>query len=482
MIRRVTSAIAAWFWRDLPLIGLAWALLAVQPLVPLGHPLARPDLVPWMALTLTIAAFLRARTVGEGAHPQLTPRRSGMAAFFRRIAGAAVPVVLTAWYEAGRTEAREMLIIAVGASIAAVALRWMSGEDGRTAWRPPGRPAFVLWFAVGGSVVAAAALGGRIDRSWGEGLTAGLGASMLIGGSFLGASLMHGRAVHLAQRETARRKDGKAYRPSVFKPFLAAFGPAVGLWALVQLYGLLFGAFGFEQAILGALHVVAWAMVLWAPPTPVAVAVLLHEVVPTGGAEDEGGETAATFEHPPTGALRLNPLTLRRTMAIHPWLVPVQGSRIGDLDDPIRPLWIRPPPPAPGHALGEAVFQPELGSSRVQVDTLTVRVRGQVDTSQLTSGDVQARRLVVLRPFPASPWLGRRAPTTYRWEPALHRDAVQVLDGATASLTLRDGDVLVTSTEGVARAYEVELGASVSLGHPMTLSRLPAVEDYSKGG
>ena len=70
----------------------------------------------------------------------------------------------------------------------------------------------------------------------------------------------------------------------------------------------------------------------------------------------------------------------------------------------------------------------------------------------------------------------------HRWESALHRDAVQVLDGATATLTLRDGDVLVTSTEGVARAYEVELGASVSAGHPMTLSRLPQVEDYSSGG
>ena len=28
-------------------------------------------------------------------------------------------------------------------------------------------------------------------------------------------------------------------------------------------------------------------------------------------------------------------------MAVHPWFVPVQGQRIDDLDDPIRPLWIR---------------------------------------------------------------------------------------------------------------------------------------------
>ena len=481
MISRAFSAFAAWFWRDLPLIAVAWALLAVQPLVPLGHPLARPDLVPWMTLALMIVALLRSRTIGEGPHPLLTPRRSTVGALLRRLA-AAVPVTLGVAYEAARTEDSTLVLAAFLLGLAVMALRWLSGEDGETGWRPSGRPAWLLWFAVGGSIVAAAAAGGRIDRLWGEGLSEGLGAGMLIGSGFLGASLMHGRAVHLAQREAARRKDGKPSRPSLFKPALAAAGPSVGLWALIQLYGLLFGAFGFEQAILGGLHVVAWAMVLWAPPAPVAVAVMLHEVVPTGGAEDEGGATAATFERPPSGALRLNPLRVRRTMAVHPWLVPVQGRRIGDLDDPIRPLWNRPPPPPAGHALGEAVFLPEPGSNRVQVDTLTIRVRGQVDTGRLQNGDVQARRLVVLRPFPASAWLGRRAATTYRWESALHRDAVQVLDGATATLTLRDGDVLVTSTEGVARAYEVELGGSISAGHPMTLSRLPQVEDYSSGG
>ena len=169
-------------------------------------------------------------------------------------------------------------------------------------------------------------------------------------------------------------------------------------------------------------------------------------------------------------------------MAVHPWFVPVQGQRIDDLDDPIRPLWLRPPPPPPAHALGEAIFQPDPRSGRPQAETLSIRVRGQGDTSQLSGGDVQNRRLVVLRPFPQRTWLRPRASTTYRWERALHPDAVQVLDSATAQITLRDGDILVTSTEGVARAYEVEVGAAVHAGHPLTLGRVPQVEDYSKGG
>ena len=482
MIKRIFTAFATWFWRDLPLIALGWLLLAIQPVVPLGHPLARPDLVPWVTLALTVAAFLRARTIGEGAHPMLTPRQATMPRFARRVAAAAVPVVLMAWYEAGRSSGRETMLVAIGASVAVVALRWLANEDGQTGWKPQGRPSWVIWLGTAGSTVAVAAIGGRLDRVWGEGLMTGVGASMLVGCAFLGASLTHGRAVHLAQREAAGRKDGKPYRPPLFHPFLALFGPSVGLWGLIQLYMALFGPFGFEQAFLGGLHVVAWAMVLWAPPPPVAVQVLLHEVVPTGGDDEEGGEAAADFDRPPEGALRLNPLLLRRTLAIHPWLVPVQGQRIGDLDDPIRPLWLRPPPPPPAHALGEAVFQPDPRSGRLQLSTISIRVRGQVDTSHLSGGDVQARRLVVIRPFPSETWLRPRATTTYRWERALHPDAIQALDGATATLTLRDGDILVTSTEGVARAYEVEIGAVVPAGHPMTLGRLPQVEDYSKGG
>ena len=55
--------------------------------------------------------------------------------------------------------------------------------------------------------------------------------------------------------------------------------------------------------------------------------------------------------------------------------------------------------------------------------------------------------------WPTRPWSFKRAPATYRWQEALPEDALQVVDASTPTLRLRDGDLLVVSVEGVARAW-----------------------------
>ena len=49
------------FWRgvlqNLDLLGIWWVLIVAQPLVPSEHWLSRPDLIPWLCLSLSAAAF-----------------------------------------------------------------------------------------------------------------------------------------------------------------------------------------------------------------------------------------------------------------------------------------------------------------------------------------------------------------------------------------------------------------------------------------
>jgi hypothetical protein len=210
----------------------------------------------------------------------------------------------------------------------------------------------------------------------------------------------------------------------------------------------------------------------------VAVACLLHEVVPAGGKDEAPDTTAVGFDRPPEGALRLDPLRLRRTRAIHPWLVPVRRARIGDLDDPVRALW-DPPRALPGaHILGEAAFEPEDGLQ--QWDVVTIRLAARGDTTRLTEDDAQVRRIVVLRPFPRLGGAGRAAPVTYRWQERLPAESVQVLDATTETCTVIDGDIIVISAEGVARAYEIEFGAPVDASADLAAIRMPQIEDYTK--
>jgi hypothetical protein len=226
-----------------------------------------------------------------------------------------------------------------------------------------------------------------------------------------------------------------------------------------------------------ALHVFAWAAVIWPPKIPVAMSCLLHEVVPGSGKDPSAQGGRVAFDLPPEGALRLEPLGIRRIRVIHHWIVPVQDPRIEELDDPVRPLWPRTPLPLATHVLGDATFEPDPSSQMPQWRTITVRLADQRDVVRLEQGNVQTRRLVVLRAFPGRSQKGLLLPT-YRWDEAVSAGAVQIVDATTERITLQDGDVLVLSTEGVARAYELEIGTAVSDWDELGRERAPQLEDY----
>jgi hypothetical protein len=475
---------------------LWWAVLVfVQPLVPADHPVSTDGVAPWLLVTLAGAAVLRASALGPGPHPMLSPRQDAMGRFVRRVCAGAVPLGLAGLHHAAfRGEDRldpatlEGLALA-GAVLLAVPLLLgrLSGDDGRTAWAPPSTRVVLPWATLTVWAVAGGAFAGLLDR-WAAAagtplgrLLDGAGPALLMGLGFLVPGLLFGRPVHAAQRRAAGRRDGSPPRPDLFRPLLAFFGPSVGLWAIVQVFPLVSGGGGLDYALASvlSLHVLAWAAILWPPPVPVAIQCLLHEVVPTGGADPRAEEAATAFDRPPEGALRLDPVAVAPTRAIHPWLVPVRASRIADVDDPVRPLWERRARPAPEHALGEACFEPDPWTLLPQTREITLHLRAGTDLAAVQGGDVQTRRIVVLRPF--APWApGRRRPwRTYRWEDALPPEARQEVDATTRVLRLQDGDVLVLSSEGVARAFLVEIGAPIFDDNRWALARPPSLEDYT---
>ena len=135
----------------------------------------------------------------------------------------------------------------------------------------------------------------------------------------------------------------------------------------------------FELAFVPAAFVVAWAGVVWTKPVPIAVTCLLHEIMPAGGGDKAISTTATPFDETPEGALRINPLQIKRILSTHPWLVPVKASRVPELDDPIRPLWPRREPPVAYHVLGGASFEPCPYTNQEQWDEITIRLKGSDD-------------------------------------------------------------------------------------------------------
>ena len=69
---------------------------------------------------------------------------------------------------------------------------------------------------------------------------------------------------------------------------------------------------------------------------------------------------------------------------------------------------------------------------------------------------------------------------TYRWDQKVPAGTVQIIDATTDTVTLMDGDVIVSSSEGVARAYEVEIGADIYDRAEAEAFRPPQLEDYVK--
>ena len=159
-------------------------------------------------------------------------------------------------------------------------------------------------------------------------------------------------------------------------------------------------------------------------------------------------------------------------------MVPVHFSRIEDLDDPVRMLWPRPASPLSSHVMGEACFEPDPITKKPQTDEITIRIRGGSDVSSVGQGDAQTRRLVVLRAFAVPGTKSDAHLTTYRWDKSIPQQCVQIMDATTDRIRLRTGDLIVLSTAGVARAYEVECGAPVYYYPEMATFRQAQIEDY----
>jgi hypothetical protein len=481
LLRGAAKVIGGTVFTNVDLVLVWWATLIAQALVPTGHMLARNDLVPWIALTLSVCALLRVRPVGEGPHPMLATRRSTFDARMRALAAALVPWVLAFVHDAVAFDHLQAGGWAAGGAFVVALLLRLARRDADTAWNPPGVPSALLWLVLAFTLAGMAVIAGALTRLLADvPLVASGGVALLGGTSFFAVSAVAGRPKNLRQRRAAGITNDESWWPDLFRPTLTFAGPAMGYLILVVLYDLLGEGVDFRFAFVGALHVVSWTAVLWGRPSPAAVQCMLHEVVATGG-RDAPVEEAA-FDRPPEGALRINALDIRRTRNVHPWLVPVQQARIESHDDPVRPLWPRPPPPLSLHVLGDASFELDEDTGGVQTEQITVHLRGQADTTALREGEVQSRRLVVMRAWPSWKESWRRRRVTYLWEERLPAASMQIVDTATETVTLRNGSIIVLSTEGVIRAYEVEIGAEVPTLPDGGIVRAPQLEDYEGVG
>ncbi len=455
-------------------------LLVAQHMFPVTHPLASEDLVPWMMLTLSGAAFLRAKRYGYGPHPMLTPRIDRINALLQKGAAAVAPWAFMYIYYAAYNLEAEPLGFAGAVVLGVIVLVATGGSHGRTAWNPEaGAPIGAIGVTTGGAILVVVVVGFLAGRNQDNVLLQAAARSVIVGLSFLIIGLMAARIQNHRQRKAAGRKDGKDYSQQLFPATLATVGPAISLGVVL----LVVKGIGFGQAFVMSLLICTWAGVVWPRPEPIMVSCVLHEVTPVGGKDPrpQVGQANA-FDLPPEGALRFNPLNTKRTLVMHPWMVPVRSSRIAELDDPIRPLWDQPAPLLPDHILGDAAFEPDPLTRMDQWEVITIRLRGRDDTAGLGGGDGGSRRMVILRPFPAPGASARPKVSTYRWEEAVPADTIQVLDPTTETATLRDGDVLVLSSEGVAKAYEVEIGAPVYRVADGALFRAPQLEDYVEVG
>ena len=108
-------------------------------------------------------------------------------------------------------------------------------------------------------------------------------------------------------------------------------------------------------------------------------------------------------------------------------------------------------------------------------------MKGGDETVSLSGGEGLTRRIAILRPFlpPGAPTRARIS--TYTWDAALPEESVQVIDAGTRLATLRHGDIIVVSVEGVARAVEVDLGALIFSAAEAALLRPPQLGDYVGG-
>ena len=484
-LKRIQYTISRGVQNNLDLLILWVLLIAIQPLVSVDHLLARPDLVPWLMFGLAGAVVLRGRRYGDGPHTSLTKRYSSTGMILTKASMVGALLSLVWWYDLGvaadvvRTQSigwLELVVRPIAITIITLIAIRLSKSHEQTAWNPHGTSSALLWIAGTGAIIAAAIGIGRFEKMNPEFHS----ESLLLGLAFLTVGSIVGRAQHLRQRLAAGTKDNRPYRPALFNYLFSSLGSAFGLWALYFIQDLL--GLGdqvtFELAFVPAAFVVAWAGVVWTKPVPIAVTCLLHEIMPAGGGDKAISTTATPFDETPEGALRINPLQIKRILSTHPWLVPVKASRVPELDDPIRPLWPRREPPVAYHVLGGASFEPCPYTNQEQWDEITIRLKGSDDVGALSGSAATTRSIVVMKPFlkPGTP--RKKRITTYRWEKAVWEASVQHVDATTESLSIENGSIIVLATEGVARAFEVEIGAPVFRLPEAAGFRPPQLEDY----
>ena len=487
--------------RNLDLIFLWVFLIAYLPMVPVFSPLCREDLVPWLMFCLACTVALRGKSYGDGPHVSLTAQHSIVGRIFRWIGMVATPLVMILWYDLGAyigvSLATNVLHeVYAGPFIQAslytsgvLVLMLLGSTHGRTAWDPDGVPGWLLWgfyiiFFIGMSFGCGFLyVYSVMETELGNDLVifSDMAKSLILGLAFLAVGMICGRTKNLRQRVTAGKKDGGKYRTKPFNYLFACLGSFSGLWALAVLQSLLgLGEFSFEQAFIPSAFVIAWAGVVWPKPIPIAMTCLLHEVMPSGGNDPIISTTASPFDEPPEGALRINPLRIKRVRATHPWLVMVKASRVSEFDDPIRTLWPRREPPQAFHSLGDAAFELDPLTKQEQWSEITIRLKGGDDVAAVKGGAAVTQSIVVMKPFlrPGTP--RRKQKTTYRWDKPIWEGKIQAVDASTESLSLENGSIIVLSTEGMARAFELEIGAPVYRLYDVADFRPPQLEDYVK--
>ena len=99
--KRIQYTISRGVQGNMDLLVLWILLMAVQPLVPVEHLLARPDLVPWLMFCLAGAVILRGRRYGDGPHTSLTKRYSSSAFMLSKGGMVGTLLALLWWYDLG---------------------------------------------------------------------------------------------------------------------------------------------------------------------------------------------------------------------------------------------------------------------------------------------------------------------------------------------------------------------------------------------
>lgn len=477
---------------DRDLIAVWVLLLSAQPLVPPDSLLGREGLLPWAALTLSVAAALRGRALGAGPHPALPPQRTWLGGLLLRVAGALVPWALLAWALAGAElaglPAQGALILAPALTAALVGLRWATWGEGRTAWQPASAVQELLYAVATNGVVVL----GALWLGWFQQALGGLLPGLLVLGAWLGLALL-GVGVLLdhprdrSQRRAAGLQAAPGQRrapwtPNLLPYALALLGPLSGallVWlAQTMLEAERWREPTFTQAFVLSLYGLAWARVLWPRALPLARTVLLHEVIPAGGREAAAlPGRARPFGAPPDGALRIHPLELRRTRVVHPWVVPVVQPSVASAGLPPASPWPTPPTPSTQHVLGHARFELDPQLERAQMERITIRFTHRVPAEGGATGHGHVQRIVVLRAYPEGVGQARMQPT-FTWDEPLPADSVQIIDNRTAEATLEDGDIILIASGGRGWLYEVELGVGLEDPFLLEFGRVPQLEDY----